>query len=622
MELPKLYWFLPNSWPRIAVEQVSWDGQVYSRCKQCGIEIREIQELMSEDLASIPCPECQSKDSVFVKHLARIEYRCKRCARSFEIQSTGFEKNQCSRCQSTDLQANRLEIVPPFPGRFSQRLVNHLWGKAGEEDAQLILSELQGASISPNPEQQFLLMIRFCRRLRKYGDYPSENDRGIIRNIEGNLFRDYFRLTAELPAGVEAMKLFEEGTLTVSTPKECALEEHNIAMAVYSMLAHYSEHDVILQTGRPDVRKEAISVANRALSFFGKNQDEFSRIQTAKIHHIIGDLLRVGDSTEAEQRLSVEHLNRALEIKGLPARLYSIIEESRDTTLAALSPQKSSLVEPTIPLPEEQIPVPDGWGKVVVSLEGQPEQIAEDLIRDSLPKTFLDQIDISTEEGKGKLLACLMLRQHQASLEKDEILRFVDRNQGALKAGELKIVRLFAQVGEKVEGGAKLASFFEYFTEQIDAALAGRPQDINVKSDRLLWLLYALAQKLSEKSLRYETALEIISKPAHRDRISPLSLEFMIYDFAEFLGTANETPTEYVMLIDECALLSQNVPAVEAATGLLGKINPPTDIKPFLNLMLRARTFLAANGKSIKDVDATITKFQARFGELVEDNDL
>jgi hypothetical protein len=601
-----------------------------------------MQELVG--IGDVPCRSCESSNIAFIRHLLRADRQCVRCAHRFQTESAEFERHQCPRCCSTEQRIDKDEIVPPFPGEFEQALVDHRWGVSGTEDAELVLSEIQAVSLS-SELHQILLLTRFCRRLRLYGSYASEHDRDILRNIEGNIFRDYFRMSGDLPAGVEALKLFEEGA-AASDPLGRALDEHNVAMAVYSMLARYSEREVILQTGRPDIRAAAIAAAERALKVFAGKQDEGSRIQAARILHIIGDLLRAGDSTEAERKLSVEHLEKALKVPGIPAALHKNIKESQKATRASLSgaerggvlgklkgffkrsapgrtaPASSPGMDRTSPeLSDEQFRAPDDLKVEIISLDAEPEQIAEDLIRDSLPKTFLDQIDISDEQGISRLMACLLLRQHQASLEKDEIIRFVERNRRALGAGGLDLLRLLIEAGKKVEGGEGLAKFFEYFSEQVAAALAGRPQDIDVKSDRLLWLLYALAQRISSGSFQYEAAIKILAKPEHSDRISPLSLKFLLYDYADSVGRSSEVSTEYVMLIDECALMTQNVPAAAAATALLAKLPPPTDVPPFVDLMQRAKAFLTANGRDVEDTDAALARLRSRFEESVADDD-
>jgi len=673
MELIGLRGEVPEAWPPAAQQHLSWDGQVYRKCSGCGAEFREIQELVGETSIGSACGTCHATARTFVLHLLRAEYRCGECDHTFTISSSGFEMPRCPRCRSRDLRAQQQEIAPPFPGEFTQELIgSHHWGRSAQDDAQLIMSELRGVSISYEFPRHLLVLTRFCRRLRLFGGYGTDADRDTIQNIEANLLRDYYRRTGELPAAVEALRLFEEGAAT-SDPRRRALEEHNVAMAVYSMLAREGEREVILATGRPSIRAEAVSAASRALAFFEERPDEESRTQAARIHHIAGDLLRVGESTEAEQRQSLEHLDAALKIRGIPSELRANIKTSRKATVALLprgeertlggkvskflrnavgrravgagtagaagaadagvgagtpsAPRTPSRAADRAEKAGTQEPAsvpfrnPGNIGVEIVPLEGDPEQIAEGLIRSSLPKSFLDEIDIASSEGQGRLLACLMLRRHQASLEKDEILRFVERNRTALEGGALDLVRMFINIATLTDGGAEMTTFFEYFTTQVQAALANRPQDIDIKSDRLLWLVYAAAQQLSGGRLTYAAARDLLAKPEHRERISPLSLRFMLVDYAESIGGTSEAPTEFVMLVNECALMSENVKAVVASVALLGKISTPADVQALIDLLQRSRTFLLAHQEPVEEADAAIARYQGRFAKSVSDDD-
>src|SRR5262249_5697121 len=261
-------------------------------------------------------------------------------------------------------------------------------------------------------------------------------------------------------------------------------------------------------------------------------------------------------ATATERARAVHHLDTALAMRGLPEQLRQYLEMSRARILSndlAVDEDDEEEAEAADATDDDDtedeagFDNPDKLDYEIIGLDGNPEEIADDLIRGSLPKTFIDEIDISTQEGLGRFFACLMLRRNQASLEKDEIIRFVDRNRTALKGGALELVEKLAEVGAKVDGGEALGRFFEYVLKQLRAALAGRPQDIDVKSDRLLWLVYALASQVSGGKLPYADALHILSKPEHRQRISSLSLLFMLKDFGESLGKTSEVSTEYVL---------------------------------------------------------------------------
>jgi len=201
-------------------------------------------------------------------------------------------------------------------------------------------------------------------------------------------------------------------------------------------------------------------------------------------------------------------------------------------------------------------------------------------------------------------------------------LRFVQRNRKALESGRLDVLKKLAEVAPKVEGGERLGSFFEYFSDAVSAALEGRPQDINIKSDRLLWLVYALAQQLSSAKVDFRQAIAVLSKPQHKDRISRLSLAFMLNDYAESLNTPTQPPTEYLLLILECAVLSRDAVSAGAASSVLGRLPAPRDPAAFIEVINRARELLVSAGRNPENIDDTLKRYTGRFRRKVADDDL
>lgn len=263
----------------------------------------------------------------------------------------------------------------------------------------------------------------------------------------------------------------------------------------------------------------------------------------------------------------------------------------------------------------------EGGAYTTIGLDGDPEQVAEALIRSSLPKTQLDEIDIRDEAGLSRLFACLLLRRHQASLEKDEILRFVDRNRAPLRSGALDLLQKLSEAGTHVEGGEGISQFFDYFATAVSAAIEGRPQDIDIKSDRLLWLLYALGHQLAQGAIGYSPAVSIIRNPQNTNRISPLSLIFMLKDYAESLDTPNQPPIEYLLLILECALISRNVAAVKVTIAILSKSPAPRDSGSFLDLLVRTQEFAKSEKFETAEIEEGLERYRSRFRGKVADDD-
>jgi|GEM_PF-5850103 len=266
---------------------------------------------------------------------------------------------------------------------------------------------------------------------------------------------------------------------------------------------------------------------------------------------------------------------------------------------------------------------PENLKYSVISLDGDPEAVAEDLIRDSLPKTFFNEIDISTDEGFSQLIACLMLRMHQCSMEKDEIIEFTQKNKLILKERLIPLEEMIKVMKTMNDpGAADMIFFFSYFFEQVNYCLAGKEHLVNIKSDRLLWLLYALASQLASRKISYKKALDILSKPIHRNRISLLSIQFMLKDFAESIGTPNTPHTEYLMLVTECGLKINDANAVSAVTAILPKLQLPVQREALQDLLQRSIVFLKTKNKPIIEAESFLSNLHKRFDNKISDDDL
>lgn len=281
------------------------------------------------------------------------------------------------------------------------------------------------------------------------------------------------------------------------------------------------------------------------------------------------------------------------------------------------------------PQEQSQFDNPEGVNYSVIQIENlDVEKVAYDLIKDSLPKTFINEIDISTDEGLSKFLACLMIRRHQAAIEKDEIIEFVNKNKTALDKGRLAAIKHLFEAAMKtptVENEKDVELMFKYFQDIIDyieLAYHGKADELNIKSDRLLWLLYAMALQLSSEKLEYFRALEILTQPQNTQRISPLSLMFMLYDYADTIGKSNQGPVEYILLIAESALLTNDADSLSGAMAILPKLDLPGKVEPLKTLLTHSISFLASKAKPTEEAEAYLHKIQSRFDDKIPDNDL
>jgi tetratricopeptide (TPR) repeat protein len=226
-----------------------------------------------------------------------------------------------------------------FPG--------HTWGVSATEDVKAIAQGQGFLNLFPDFPLYLLLGARFCERLKQVNGYDDSMAVAHIQNVEANLYRDYFRQTGEVPAGLRAIELFEECVGFTDDAFWKMMVEHNVAMAVYSVLSKKSGEIATLLARRPNLRNDGIRAAERALAILDEDKDiqnsmsignsagNGAELQRARLHHILGDLRKLGN-TQEELNRALKHLNLAIESKALDARLERGALESRAQVLGRL----------------------------------------------------------------------------------------------------------------------------------------------------------------------------------------------------------------------------------------------------------------------------------------------
>lgn len=262
---------------------------------------------------------------------------------------------------------------------------------------------------------------------------------------------------------------------------------------------------------------------------------------------------------------------------------------------------------------------------IMIDVTDDPERMAEELIADSLPKTLLSEIDISAESGLSRLLVYLVRRRHQAAIEKEEILAFVEQNCQAISNGALQPLQKLAldevKVVAKETGVEDIISYMEYFLENVNHLIRGHPELVDVKSDRLLWLIYALGLSLANKKTTYEKALSIINKPKYKQCISPLTLDYIIHDYIEGYHSPQEVCVECWMLLLDCALMIDREPVILAGSVLLSGFTPPLDVTNWLAVLKRCYSWIIRNGKEAPELEQNIRRIESRFNNRVSEDD-
>lgn len=257
----------------------------------------------------------------------------------------------------------------------------------------------------------------------------------------------------------------------------------------------------------------------------------------------------------------------------------------------------------------------------IIRSDGTPEQMADDLIKSSLPKAFFSDVDLATDIGKAQLLAMFVSRPRGASIEKDEIVSFVNRNKAHMRELMEQLLPHFREAAANIDGGDGIVTFIDYFGTQARHAYAGRPELIDIKSDRLLWLIYALALQLRNGQISYTDALDCLRKPAHFDRISNLSLVFMLRDYAESLGESSQPDLDYPMLVGEAARLKNLPGAASAAFAIVVRTREAGSGENILRYLDNQLPYLASHRPLDAEDSADVERIRKRFAAPMKPED-
>jgi hypothetical protein len=244
---------------------------------------------------------------------------------------------------------------------------------------------------------------------------------------------------------------------------------------------------------------------------------------------------------------------------------------------------------------------------VVVRLDGDPEVAARALLDE--PPFRLDTIDLHTEEGLEKFLLAVMTRIDHASLERDELVGFAERNHDLMPSVLDETLPLIQRAAGASDETTSVAKFVEYLSVNLRHAADGRPEQINVKSDVLMYLTYVLACQLDNGTITYDGALRYLTNPPHRDRISPLSLAFMVKDYGD---AQDRPPIEYLMLIAEEARAVDDVDFAWATFGLVIRLLPAMGSKRTGDFLASLIPYFDARRPADPELDDAIRALQVK----------
>jgi hypothetical protein len=254
----------------------------------------------------------------------------------------------------------------------------------------------------------------------------------------------------------------------------------------------------------------------------------------------------------------------------------------------------------------------------IVILKGSPEETADELIAPSLPRIFLDQIDLRSAEGPHLLVESLSRRRFEASVERAELIGFVERNRAVLE--NTGVLDSFVDMAEPAIGSDR-RGWLDNLIDQMKRVLDGHPERVDLISSRLLWLCVALGYYVSGGRLDHAAAVEVLRRPHNRERITHAAVMYLLIDYIDNMDKLDEQRPEYALLLAECALLADDKTCMNTAAGLLHCVPPGADTAALLTVWHQLRRRLAAAGAWTADHQAALDRIVARFDSGVPDDD-
>lgn len=261
---------------------------------------------------------------------------------------------------------------------------------------------------------------------------------------------------------------------------------------------------------------------------------------------------------------------------------------------------------------------PDDVQFETVSLHDDPDTVAHNLIRASLPGKFLDELSLDTDEGIAELMWLLLRRVGDASIEKDELIRFVQRNEGPLRARVAEMLPGMADAAKSTD--ENFGAMFEYFNQNVELALAGRYEEMDMRSDRLFWLIYALASQLDDEFISFGEARSRLARPQTAQRISEHQLLYMVADFGKALGSPHEASWTMIMLVAECAIIAGMPGTLRVTAELLAEDPSATHYSHLLDLLERSALFLESRHEDTSALRAALFRLKQRNTTVSEDD--
>jgi hypothetical protein len=256
----------------------------------------------------------------------------------------------------------------------------------------------------------------------------------------------------------------------------------------------------------------------------------------------------------------------------------------------------------------------------IVPLDQDPESVADQLIADTLPETFLDEIDVGRADGMASFVLVLVSRQHQASIERDELIGFVERNRQILHAGGF-LDAIFAAVGNATTD-ERVVSYVRSTIDQMRLVLDGHPESVDVVSDRLLWLCVALGMAVERTSFEEADVAHVLSKPQHNQRITPRAVQYLAFDLLRTYEKGEAPVTaEYTMVVAVCAIMAADLVSLVTSFAMLMALSPASDVIGWSRVVEDTAAAIAAQRPLTSEQEEFLRRVRSRHAPGISDDD-
>ena len=133
--------------------------------------------------------------------------------------------------------------------------------------------------------------------------------------------------------------------------------------------------------------------------------------------------------------------------------------------------------------------------------------------------------------------------------------------------------------------------------------------------------LRPLASQVNSAKQSYDAALDSLQKPIHVDRISPLTIHFMLVDYGDSIGSVSQPNLVYLMLIGEAGRIKQIATAASAAFRIVTESTAADEHGNILRFVNNLEPFLIGAGQFEDRDKAAAQRIRGRFGPSFKPSD-